>query len=163
MAEFVWAPTSEYIEKANVTRLMRKLEIDDYWELVHRSQEDTEWFWAAVIEDLGIDFYRPYEQVLDTRKGPMWPRWFVGGRVNLVYNTVDRHAMRRGSSRAIIWEGEDGEVRTLNYAQLGAEVNRVANGLGALGIRLGDTVAIYMPMVPEAVIAAYAVAKIGAI
>jgi acetyl-CoA synthetase len=163
MAAFVWEPNSEYVENANVTRLMRKLGIEDYWELVRRSQEDIEWFWAAAIEDLGIDFFRPYEQILDLDKGPMWPRWFVGGRINLVYNTVDRHAMRRGSSPAILWEGEDGAIRSLNYAQLGAEVNRVANGLKALGITSGDTVALYMPMVPEAVIAAYAVAKIGAI
>jgi acetyl-CoA synthetase len=93
----------------------------------------------------------------------MWPRWFVGGRINLAYNTVDRHAMRRGGAPAIVWEGEDGEVRTLNYAQLGAEVGRAANGLSDLGVGTGDAVGVYMPMVPEAVIAAYACAKIGAI
>jgi acetyl-CoA synthetase len=163
MSDWAWEPTPEYVSNANVTRLMQKLGIDDYWELVRRSQEDIEWFWAAVIEDLGIDFHRPFDQILDVGKGPQWPRWFVGGAINLTYNTVDRHALNRGSSPAIVWEGEDGQARTLDYAQLGAEVNRAANGLRALGVGKGDTVAIYMPMVPEAVIAAYACAKISAI
>jgi acetyl-CoA synthetase len=163
MSEFVWKPTPEYIEHANVTRLMRKSGIHDYWELVSRSQADIEWFWREVVEDLGIEFFRPYERILDLDRGPQWPRWFVGGRINLTYNTVDRHAHQRGTAQAIVWEGEDGDVRRLTYAQLGAEVNRAANGLASLGVGQGDAVGVYMPMVPEAVIAAYACAKIGAI
>ena len=164
MNDFVWEPTPEYIERANVTRLMRKHGIDDYHELVQRSQDDIEWFWQAAIEDVGIDFFEPYTQILDASEGPEWPRWFVGAKVNLTYNCVDRHAAGSlADSPAIIWEGEEGATRTLTYAEMGAGVNRVANGLRALGVKQGDPVAVYMPMTPEAAIASYAIAKIGAI
>jgi acetyl-CoA synthetase len=144
---------------------MRRYGIADFYELVQRSQDDIEWFWDAVVEDLGIDFFRPYQQVLDDSKGPQWPRWFVGGRINLAYNCVDRHAASadRSQSHALLWEGEDGAIRDLDYAELAAEVARAASGLLALGVTEGDTVGVYMPMVPEAVIAMYACANIGAI
>ena len=164
MSEFVWEPTPEYVENANVTRLMRKHGIADFHELVARSQDDIEWFWDAAVDDVGIDFFTPYDKVLDGSRGPAWPRWFVGGTVNLTYNCVDRHAEgERGASPALLWEGEDGVVRSLTYAEMGAEVDAVANGLTAMGIGRGDAVGVYMPMVPEAVIAMYAIAKIGAI
>ena len=164
MSEFVWEPTPEYIERANVTRLMRKHGIADYHQLVERSQDDIEWFWDAVIEDVGIDFFKPYETILDASAGPQWPRWFVGATVNLTYNCVDRHAAGAlADAPALIWEGEEGATRTLTYSEMGAEVNRVANGLRSLGVGVGDPVGIYLPMIPEAAIAAYACAKIGAI
>ena len=164
MSEFIWEPTQDYIDEANVTRLMKKHGVDDFKALVKRSQEDIEWFWQAAIDDLGIDFFQPFERILDDSNGPQWPKWFSGGTINLTYNCVDRHAGRStGGSPALLWEGEDGETRTLTYAELDAEVSRVANGLSDLGIGAGDAVGVYMPMVPEAVISMYAVAKIGAI
>ena len=164
MSDFVWEPTEEYIERANVTALMRKLGIDDYRDLVTRSQDDIEWFWRTAIDDVGIEFFTPYERLLDASEGPEWPLWFVGGRINLTYNCVDRHAASSlAGSPAIVWEGEDGTTRTLTYSLFAEEINRVANGLLAAGIREGDAVAVYMPMVPEAVVAMYAIAKIGAI
>ncbi len=164
MSDFVWEPTSGYIERANVTRFMRKHGIDDYHELVRRSQEDPEWFWEAAIEDLGLHFFEPYEEILDDSRGPEWPRWFVGATVNLTYNCVDRHAAGELAEHpAIIWEGEEGATRTLTYSDLAREVDRAANGLKALGVGEGDPVGIYMPMIPEAAIASYACAKIGAI
>ncbi|HYO61361.1 MAG TPA: AMP-binding protein, partial [Actinomycetota bacterium] len=164
MSDFVWTPTPEHIERAAVTRLMRRHGIDSYQELVRRSSEDVEWFWTAVVEDLGIDFFEPYETLLDTPDGPQWPRWFGGGRVNLAYNCVDRHAASgRAGDAALVWEGEDGAARTLTYADLDEAVNRAANGFAELGIGEGDAVGVYMPMVPEAVVAMYACAKLGAI
>ena len=164
MADYVWEPTPEYIERANVTRLMRKVGIADYRELVARSQSDTQWFWEAVIEDVGIEFFEPYDRLLDASKGPQWPLWFLGGHINLTYNCVDRHAAGTlAGSPALIWEGEEGTTKTWSYRDLSAHVNRVANGLLALGIGEGDAVGVYMPMVPEAVAAMYAIAKIGAI
>ena len=164
MGEFIWEPTPDYIENANVTRLMRNHGSEDFFEFVRRTQDDIEWYWNAVIEDLGIDFARPYEKLLDTSEGVAFPRWFVGGAINLVHNTVDRHARSGLAGKpALIWEGEDGTTRTLTYEDLAAEVNRIANGLKTLGVSQGDAVGIYMPMVPEAVAAAYACAKIGAI
>lgn len=164
MSEFIWEPTPEYIENANVTRLMRKHGIDDFHALVKRSQDDIEWYWNAAIDDLGIDFTTPYEQLLDLSEGIPFPKWFVGGRINLVHNCVDRHAASAlASNTALIWEGEDGDTRHITYRELAYEVSKVANGLQAMGIGLGDTVGVYMPMVPEAIFAAYACAKIGAI
>jgi acetyl-CoA synthetase len=165
MSDFVWEPTPDYIENANVTRLMRRHGISEYRELRRRSIDEPEWWWDAAIEDVGIDFFVPYDKVLDDSEGPQWPKWFRGARINLTYNCVDRHAHSSESAgrRAIVWEGEDGEVRTITYAALSAEVNRVANGLEALGITEGDTIGVYMPMIPEAVIAAYACASLGAI
>src|SRR5918999_3205343 len=163
MSEFVWTPTSEYIENANVTRLMRGHGIDDYFELVERSQDDPEWFWDAVIDDLGLEFATPYERVLDDSRGPMWPRWFVGGKINLTYNCIDRHLPERSGRPALLWEGEDGTTRSLNYSVLNDAAARVANGLTALGVGRGEAVAVYMPMIPEAAVAAYAIARIGAV
>ena len=164
MTDFVWEPTPEYIERANITRLMNKLGISDYRELVARSQLEVEWFWEAAIEDVGIEFFEPYDRLLDASKGPQWPLWFLGGRINLTYNCVDRHAAGElAGSPALIWEGEDGATKTWTYRDFASQVNRVANGLLAYGIGEGDSVAVYMPMVPEAVAAMYAIAKIGAI
>ncbi len=164
MADYIWEPTPDYIERANVTRLMRRHGIEGFWELVRRSQDDIEWFWDAVVEDLGIDFFTPYTEVLDASRGAAWPTWFGGGTVNLTYNCVDRHA--EGSlahKAALVWEGEDGSTRTWSYRRLATEVNRVANGLTKLGVGAGDVVGVYLPMVPEAVAALYGIAKIGAI
>ena len=163
MSEFVWTPTSEYIENANVTRLMRGHGIDDYFELVERSQDEPEWFWDAVVDDLGLEFATPYERVLDDSRGPMWPRWFVGGKINLTYNCIDRHLPERSGRPALLWEGEDGTTRSLNYSEINDAAARVANGLTALGVGRGEAVAVYMPMIPEAAVAAYAIARIGAV
>ena len=158
------APPPEYVENANVTRFMRKHGIDSIDEFRRRSVEDMEWFWDAVVEDMGIEFTTPYERVLDSSGGIAWSKWFVGGHVNLTHNCVDRHALGDRADRvAIVSETEDGEVRTLTYAELKREVDAIAAGLRALGIGKGDPVAVFMPMVAEAVIAAYAIAKLGAL
>ena len=164
MAEVAWRPSPEYVENANVTRLMRAHGVGSINELRRRSVEDIAWFWDAVVNDLPIDFSAPYDQVVDLSEGTPWAKWFVGGRVNLTYNCVDRHAAsERAETLAVIGETEDGEVRQLTYAELRREVDRIAAGLRSLGIRKGDPVAVFMPMVVEAVIAAYAIAKLGAI
>ena len=164
MAEVAWKPTPEYVENANVTRLMRAHGVASIDELRKRSVEDMEWFWDAVVKDLGIEFTTPYERVLDGSEGIPWTKWFIGGRVNLTHNCVDRHvAAGRGDHLALIGEGEDGTIRTFTYAELEREVDAIAAGLRELGIGKGDPVAVFMPMVPEAVISAYAIAKLGAI
>ena len=163
MSEYFWTPTDDYIENANATRLMRAHGFDDYRDLVARSQQDPEWFWDAVVQDLGLEFTTPYSRVLNDSNGPAWPKWFDGGKVNLTHNCIDRHLADKPSARAIVWEGEDGLVRTLDYSELAESVARCANVLLALGVGRGDVVAVFMPMVPENIIAAYAIARIGAI
>ncbi|MBI4261454.1 MAG: AMP-binding protein, partial [Actinobacteria bacterium] len=159
----VWTPTPSYAEGANVTRLMRAHGIDSFDELSRRSREDPEWFWAAVVEDLGIEFLEPYDRVLDASRGPEWARWFVGGKVNLAHDCVDKWADRTPEAVAVVWEGEDGEVRRVTYRELRSMADRAAHGLAALGIREGDRVGIFMPIAPETVAATLACAKLGAV
>jgi len=160
----VWSPTPDYSERMRVWQFMKRHGLRDYAELVRRSADDIEWFWKGVVEDLPIDFYTPYESVLDQTRGAAHARWFSGGTINLTHNCLDRHAQsERGSRPALIWEGENGETRVLSYADLESETNRFAGALKGLGIGRGDRVGIFLPMAPEAVIALLACAKIGAI
>src|SRR6266700_1356255 len=163
MSRVVWSPSEDYVERANVARFMRAHGIGSYDELVKRSQDDVEWFWDAVVKDLGIEFYQPYERVLDASAGPEWARWFVGGKVNLAHNCVDRWAERTPDKVAILWEGEEGSVRRVTYRELRELSDRLAHGLRSLGVAKGDTVGIFMPMAPETVAATMACAKLGAI
>ncbi|HEX9824441.1 MAG TPA: AMP-binding protein [Actinomycetota bacterium] len=151
------------MERANVTRLMRAHGIGTYEELVRRSQDDVEWFWDAVVNDLGIEFFTPYERVLDTSKGIPWATWFVGGRINLAHVTCDRWATSTPEAIAVIWEGEDGAVRSVTYRELREMADRLAGGLASLGVGEGDAVGIFMPMAPETVAATLACAKLGAV
>ena len=159
----VWSPTAEVVERANVTRFMRRHHIGTYDELLRRSVEDVAWFWDAVVEDLEIPWMAPYERVLDVTDGPAWARWFVGGTTNLAWVCVDRWADLTPDAVAVRWEGEDGETRAWTYAELRRETDRLARGLAALGVRDGEAVGIFMPMLPETVAAVMAAAKLGAI
>lgn len=157
----IWSPSKEHLRDSNVARFMREHGIDSIDELIRRSREDIEWFWGTVEKHLGFDWFEPYTKVLDTSKGIPWATWFVGGKINITHNCVDRHA---GSKKvACIWEGEDGVVRKLTFAEIAAETNRMANALKARGVRKGDMVGLYLPLSPEAMIASFAIAKIGAI
>jgi acetyl-CoA synthetase len=160
MSDFIWRPTPEAIEQARVTRFMRRHGIADVRELVRRSTADTDWFWRAALDDLGVLWDRPYDVLQDSSRGFPWTRWFTGGRLNIVTNGVDRH---RGPKPALLWEGDDGSRRAWSRDELRAEVNRVATALRALGVKPGDAVGLYMPMVPEIVAAFFGCLKIGAV
>jgi len=164
MSNIVWKPTEGYVEKANITRFMKKYDIKDYDELIKKSTDDIEWFWDAVMKDLEIEWYQPYKKVLDDSKGIQWAKWFIGGKINIVHNCLDKHVKSgKKDNNAITWENEKGDVRKLTYNELNKEVNKFANALKELGVEKGDRVGIYMPMVPEIVIGFLAVMKIGAI
>jgi len=125
-----------------------------------RADRDFEEFWAGFAREL--EWQRPWDQVLDWQ--PPHARWFVGGRINISVNCLDRHARTaRRNKAALIWEGEPGDRRTLTYWQLYREVCQFANVLKGLGIRKGDRVAVYLPLIPELAIAMLACARIGAI
>lgn len=158
-----WEPDPAEVGKTNVGRFQAAHGIDSFDELLTRSIEDPAWFWGAVVDFLGIPFSTPYEHVLDTSKGVPWAEWFVGGRTNLAAACVDRWAAQSPDAEAVRWEGEDGEVRVLTYAELGRHVDGLARHLQDAGIGVGDTVGIFLPMLPETVVAALAVAEIGAI
>lgn len=161
--DIVWEPSDEYVESANVTRFMRAHGIETYEELIRRSTADVGWFWDAVVQDLGIEFFKPYERVLDTSGGIPWSRWFVGGTINLAHVTCDVWAERTPDAVAVIWEGEDGEVRRVTYRELREMADRLAGGLRSLGVDEGDAIGIFMPMAPETVAATLACAKLGAV
>ena len=163
MPDFAWRPTPAYVENANVTRLMRAHGISSYDELVRRSQDDIAWFWDAVVKDLGIPFFEPYRSVVETPNGIPWAIWFSGSTINATYVCVDRQAETRPDATAVIWEGEDGAVARLTYAELRDAVDRFANALASLGISSGDAVGGYLPMIVENPVALYALAKLGAI
>ena len=162
--DIVWRPTAEYIERARITKLMRAHGITSLDELQRRSVADPEWYWDAVLRDLGIRWSRPYTRVLDASRGVAWPTWFPGGLLNFADNCIDRHVDEgRGAKTAIVWEGDDGQTRTLTYAELLRDVGRLGNALKALGIGEGDRVGVFLPMSPEAAIATLAIVRIGAI
>jgi acetyl-CoA synthetase len=124
-----------------------------------RAAKDPEGFWAEQAKNL--DWFAPWQQVLEWNTP--WAKWFVGGKLNVTYNCVDRHAhSARRNKAAIIWEGEPGDQRVLTFGMLEREVNRFANALKSLGVVKGDRIALYMGMVPELAIAMLACAKIGA-
>jgi acetyl-CoA synthetase len=131
-----------------------------YDELHRQAEHDPEGFWAERAREL--TWYKPFNRVLEWK--PPFAKWFIGGELNASYNCLDRHLVgARRNKAALIWEGEPGDTRMLTYQMLTDEVSRCANALKSLGVQDGDRVAIYMPLVPEAVIAMLACARIGAI
>jgi acetyl-CoA synthetase len=163
MTEPIWTPDEETLERANVVRLMRRHGIESYWELVRRSQEEPEWFWPAAVEDLGLEFSRPWERVLDDSRGPEWTTWFTGATVSIARNCVHRWAERDPERVGAVFAGEDGTRRELTFAELSRDVTRLAEGLVRLGVEPGDRVAIYLPMCPEVAVASHACAHVGAV
>jgi acetyl-CoA synthetase len=150
----VFPPPPEFAAKAHVKSL------EEYETLYRRSIQDPEGFWAEVASEL--HWFTPWTSVLDWQLPAA--KWFVGGKINLSYNCVDRHALSdRKNKTAILWEGEPGETRRLTYGELHLEVQKFANVLKGLGVRKGDRVAVYMGMTPELAIALLACARIGAV
>lgn len=136
--------------------------LPNYLELREEALADPIAFWDARAKEF-IDWFEPYEQVLDESEKPFF-KWFTGGKTNIIHNALDRHVNSwRKNKLALIWEGEDGERRVFSYYDLWKEVNRFANVLKNMGVKKGDTVTIYMGRVPELPIAMMATVKIGAI
>jgi acetyl-CoA synthetase len=162
--EVAWRPSPEYIERSRLTAFIRQHGLRDYADLMQRSTTDLEWFWRAVLDDLGIEFYQPYTRVIDTSRGAARAQWCVGGRMNIVHNCLEKWIGTPTETQAALhWEGEEGATRTVTYGQLLKDVNRCANGLRQLGVGRGDRVALFMPMCPELIAAFFAVIKLGGI
>ncbi|HVX09458.1 acetate--CoA ligase [Humibacter sp.] len=131
-------------------------------ELYEQARADRLQFWADQSREL-LHWHKPFTRTLDW-SNPPFAKWFDDGELNVAYNCLDRHVLAGNGDRvAIHWEGEPGDSRTITYAELTADVKRAANLLTSLGVREGDRVAIYMPMIPEAVVSMLAVARIGAV
>jgi acetyl-CoA synthetase len=150
----LFSPSFEFSQNAQIATLLQ------YQQLYDRARSNPEAFWAQLAEE-ELHWFEPWNKVLDWQ--PPFAQWFLGGKINISYNCLDRHLnTSRKNKAALIWEGEPGDSRTLTYAQLHREVCQFANVLKQLGVKKGDRIGIYMPMIPEAAIAMLACARIGA-
>jgi len=162
--EFVWHPTPDLIAQSNLHQFIDKHRLGSYDELMRRSTTDIAWFWNSVLLDLDIQFYKPYSRVVDLSDGKPWAKWCVDGEMNIVHNMLDKYADTPTDKKpAIKSETEDGTARTLTYKELREQVDRMANSLRRLGLGKGDAISVFMPMVPEIVVAMLAIIKIGGI
>ena len=156
MSEEIYYPDPEFAKDARINSM------EQYWALQNRAKEDYEGFWKGYADEK-IDWLAPYEKVLDESNAPFY-KWFVGGKLNVCNQCVDRHLERRGDQTAILFEADNGEVAHISYRQLSERVNKMANLLkNHFGVAKGDRVVLYMPMIPEAAYAMLACARIGAI
>jgi acetyl-CoA synthetase len=156
----VFKPKEELVKKTNVKQWMDKHNIKNLDEL-YKKGENWEWFWEEISKDL-VEWYKPYSKVVEW-KAP-YVKWFVGAKYNIVHDALDKHAKSwRKNKVAFIFEGEPGDVQKITYNDLYIEVNKFANALKKLGVKKGDRVGIYLPMILELPIAMLACAKIGAI
>ena len=150
----LFPPSPEFSQNAQIKSL------EDYQQLYDKAQADPQKFWADLAETQ-LEWFQKWDTVLDWQ--PPFAKWFDGGKINISYNCLDRHLTTwRRNKAALIWEGEPGDSKTFTYAQLHREVCQFANVLKQLGVKKGDVVGIYMPMIPEAAIAMLACARIGA-
>jgi acetyl-CoA synthetase len=157
MSEFIYQPPAEFAAKAHVQSMAQ------YQAIYDESVRDPEAFWARIAQEQ-ITWFKPFTKVREYNYHEAQIKWFVGGKTNICYNCLDRHLAKRGEQTAIIWEGNTpGEDRQLTYRQLHAQVCRFANVLKANGVKKGDRVTIYMPMIPELAVAMLACARIGAV
>jgi acetyl-CoA synthetase len=156
----VFEPSAEIVKNSNVKAWMDKHGIKTLDELLAKCQ-DIEWYWKEMADEL-LDFYKPYDKVLEW--DTPWAKWFVGGQYNIVHDALDRHMKTKTKDKICYrFEGEPGETKEWTYAEMYHAVNRLANAMKSLGIKKGDRVGIYMPMIVELPIAMLACAKIGAI
>ena len=156
----VFTPPEELVKQTNVKKWMDKHGIKDLDELLEKAQ-DVEWFWGEMAKEL-VEWYKPYDKVLEW--DPPYAQWFVGAEYNIVHDALDKHMENGNKDKvAYIFEGEPGEIKKWTYGDLYEEVNKLANVLKDLGVKKGDRVGIYLPMLVELPIAMLACAKIGAI
>ena len=160
---FTWTPTDAQLAAANVSRLARALDCEDYASLHRVSVEEPDRFWRAVVDDLGLPFERGWERVLDDSRGIEWTTWFEGARLNVAEACVHRWARETPDREAVVWAPEQGKRRSLTWTQLSYEVRRLAEALRDLGVGEGDVVGTFLPMAPEAAIASHACAHVGAV
>jgi acetyl-CoA synthetase len=159
-----WLPTDSYRERSRLRAFYERQGLGALEDLTWWAVEDIGRYWDAVVTELGLAFDPPYGNPLDLEQGAPWPKWFVGGGLNYVSAALDRWIDAGDGDRiAVHWEGDDGEHRALTFQELRDETMAFAGALRSLGIRKGDRVGIFMPMVPETVVAVFAVGAIGAV
>jgi acetyl-CoA synthetase len=153
LAEESIPPPEEFQKRAQVRSM------EQYDAMVRRAQEDPEGFWGE--QGKLLEWFAPPQKILEWN--PPFAKWFVGGKLNVAHNCLDRHLARRGNKPALLWEAEDGHCLQITYSELHQKVCRFANVLSSLGVQPRDTVTLYMPLIPELMISMLACARIGAI
>ena len=159
---FVFVPSANQMARSNIARFMKKHGISSWCQLVERANSGIEWYWNAVNDDLGIEWFRKYDRTYDSAAGIPWTKWFINGKCNIVANAIDRHVKKQPDKVAYIFANEHGS-RKITYRELDEQVSRLAGALAAAGVKKGDVIAIYLPMIPEAFYAIFACSKIGAV
>ena len=159
---FIFVPSADQVSKSNIGRFMNKHGISNWQQLVNKANSNIEWYWDAVNEDLGIEWFKKYDKTYDSREGIPWTKWFLNGKCNIVVNALDRHAKKQPDKVAYIFADEQGS-RKITYHELYEQVSRLADALVTTGVKKGDVIAIYLPMIPEAFYAIFACSKIGAV
>lgn len=162
--DFIWKPTEEILRDSNLAKFIKYTGCKDFQELRSKSIHDMEWFWNAVSCYLKIKWIEPYAQVMDSSRGIQWTKWFLDGKINICDNCLDYQLQNRSRKIALISERESGKMENLTYFELFSLTNKIANALiSSLGIRKGDKVGLFMPMVPEAIASFLAIIRIGAV
>lgn len=150
----VFPPPEDFSRRAHIRSMQ------DYQRLWDEAEKDPQKYWGDRARE-ELYWKEPFKTVLEWK--PPHARWFIEGRTNLSYNCLDRHLPKLQDKPAILFEGEPGDRRGITYGELSRQVNRLANGLKSLGVKKGDRVGIYLPMVPEAAVAMLACARVGAV
>src|SRR5262245_6620502 len=158
-----WRPSPELLADSRLAGLLRSTGAADLEMLQARAVNDPAWFWSAAVGDVELDWQRPPMYTLDARRGPEWATWWGGGAFNHAIAATRPRAARDPDGGAVAWEGEDGSVRTLTNAELLDAVDRAARMFAAQGVRRGDRVGVFLPMLPETVIATLALSRLEAI
>ncbi|HIE46948.1 MAG TPA: AMP-dependent synthetase, partial [Nitrosopumilus sp.] len=163
MSNFEFIPSEKQIQESNIFQFMKKYNISSLDELSKKAKNDLEWFWQSVDKDIGIVWDVPYEKTLDTSKGIAWSKWFVNGKTNIYKSSVEKFTKQNPQKIAYYFVSEDGGTSEISYSQLDIKVSKLANAMKSIGVKKGDVVAIYLPMIEEAIITILAASKIGAI
>ena len=158
-----YTPSGEKFSNTNLSRFMKKHKITSYQQLVQKSNKNTEWYWNAVNKDLDLKWFRKYDRLIDSSNGISDTKWFIGGKCNIVANAIDRHVKSQPDKIAYIFENPNKATRKVSYRELAYEVNLLACALKDAGVKKGDAVGVYMPLIPEALFAIFACSKIGAV
>jgi acetyl-CoA synthetase len=157
---FAYVPSQ--IAGSNVARFMGRHGISDWRQLVEQANGDIGWYWDAVNDDLNLEWFQKYDRTFDSSAGIPWTKWFINGRCNIVANAIDRHAKSQPDKIAYIFANDHGSKK-VTYRELDDQASRLAGALAGAGVKKGDVVAIYLPMIPEAFYAIFACSKIGAV
>jgi len=163
LSNFDFIPTKKQVEESNIFRFMSKYDISSLDELSKKAKVDVSWFWESVEKDIGIVWDSPYSSTLDISKGIAWSKWFVDGKTNIYKSSVEKFSKTNPDKTAYHFVSEDGKTSKLSYKELDSKVCKLANALKSLNVKKGDVIAIYLPMIEQAVITILAASKIGAI